>query len=90
MKMPINTNPNEYKQEFSAKAQVNTIDYRGYYICESGINGGAYYLYDDGVIRSGVSQTCDYPIKAFWPTAKAAAAFLTSWRADVISEGAGR
>ncbi len=90
MKKPISANPNGYRQAFSATAKVDTIDERGYYIYEGGINVGVNYLYQDGIIREGVGYdtTCINP-PAFWPTEESANAFLTEWRADLISEGAG-
>lgn len=72
----------ELVSSFVKHIKVGSIDDRGYYICDEWINGGEYYLYNDGIIRSGVGgHNLDEGsnIVAFWKTKEEATAFMTEW-----------
>ncbi len=59
-------------------AKINSIDKRGYYIAEGGINAGIHYLYDDGIIRCGVKDAGE--ATAFWSTETEAITFFEAWK----------
>jgi len=62
---------------FLKTGNVQTIDERGYYICDEVINGGQYYIYADGIIREGV---CADDSTAFWEHEADAQEFLAAWQ----------
>jgi len=56
---------------------INTIDHRGYYICDSSSNDGSgHYLYKDGAWRPSAAELVDNSINCFWPTYESAHAFF--------------
>ena len=65
------------REEMLKSYRIDTVDDRGYFITNGGINGGWYYLYDDGKLHNGVLRGEGNP---FWPTKEAAQAFYDKWR----------
>lgn len=66
------------KEDFLKSYRIGSVDDRGYFITHGGINGGWYYLYDDGEVYRGVIE--GEPANAFWPTKEEAQAFYDKWR----------
>ncbi len=63
------------EQMMLTSATINSVDSRGWYICNR-----TNYLYQDGVIRSGVSSV-EAPAFAFWETEQQATDFYNKWKA---------
>lgn len=61
-------------------AKINSVDERGHYIVTTGMVASMFYLYNDGIIRSGVNSGDG--ATSFWPTQEEAFDYYEKWKAE--------